>query len=66
MYFSMTSWPLVLRHWHFSDHLANVPAECLKLDSVHDGAADYADLVLVARLQHLAGTDHPDAQSAPS
>lgn len=54
---------LVLRHWNFSDHLADVPGGCLNLARDHDGAADYADLVLVARLQHLAGSEHPDAQA---
>ncbi len=52
---------MILKHWHFSEHLAEVPTGCLDLERDHPGDADYSDLVLVARLQHLASSDHPDA-----
>ncbi len=41
----------MLREWQFAETLKNVPEECLKLERSPD-RPDYADLVLVARLQH--------------
>ncbi len=41
----------MLREWQFAEALKNVPEECLKLERSPD-RPDYADLVLVARLQH--------------
>ncbi len=42
----------ILRHWHFVDALANIPTACLDLSYNPGPAPTYADIVLVARLQH--------------
>ncbi len=44
----------ILRHWHFNPSLAAIPTACVDLSYDPGSAATYADLVLVARLQHLA------------
>jgi len=44
---------LILEHWHFTDELVRVPTDCIDLARDSE-QPDYADLVLVARLQHLA------------
>lgn len=51
----------VLQHWEFPDNLVAVPEGCL--DLAHDGGptADLVDVVLVARLQHIAATTDPDS-----
>jgi HD-like signal output (HDOD) protein len=50
----------ILSQWHFPDALAQVPRECLDLG--RDRATpDYADVVMVARLQYMMGTNQlPD------
>jgi HD-like signal output (HDOD) protein len=53
----------ILQAWNFPSALAGVPTGCLQLDRNPASEADYIDVVLVARLQHLAGSDHPDAAS---
>lgn len=42
---------MVLQAWHFPPELAAVPALCTDLRREHEGPADYADVVCVARLQ---------------
>lgn len=50
----------ILLQWHFPDALAQVPCDCLELTRERD-QADYADLVMVARLQYQMGTQQlPD------
>jgi len=49
----------ILKHWNFSDSFLQIPEQCLQLD--RDSAqADYADIVLVARLEHLAASGDKD------
>lgn len=42
---------LILKHWQFPDSIASVPLEHADIFRQHDGGPDYADLVLVARIQ---------------
>lgn len=53
----------ILEHWRFNEQLSKVPCECMILDR-DAGAADYADLVLIARLQHLAAKGRLSDDSA--
>ena len=54
---------LILKHWQFPESLASVPREHHELNRSHEGDADYADVVLVARIQ--LGLDQiPDEQWA--
>ena len=48
----------ILQKWDFPKELQNVPMEYANLHR-EVPSADYADLVLVANLQLIAGTDHP-------
>lgn len=48
----------ILQKWDFPKELQNVPLEYANLYR-EVPAADYADLVLIANLQLIAGTDHP-------
>ncbi|MDL0430563.1 HDOD domain-containing protein [Marinobacter sp. TBZ242] len=48
----------ILQKWDFPKELQNVPLEYANLHR-EVPAVDYADLVLVANLQLIAGTDHP-------
>lgn len=54
----------MLSQWGFADELACVPTECLDLKRKRD-QADYADVVLVARLEHLASRAKLDPASCP-
>jgi HD-like signal output (HDOD) protein len=45
----------ILKIWDFPDSLINVTQHFLDLDYRSEGEADYADVVLVARQQALAG-----------
>jgi HD-like signal output (HDOD) protein len=50
---------LILENWHFAEVLRRVPCDCIDLN--RDSArVDYADLVLVARLQHLMASGRAD------
>ncbi len=49
---------MILKKWDFPKDLQNVPMEYANLTR-EVPAADYADLVLVANLQLVSGTDHP-------
>lgn len=46
---------IILNHWHFPEALVAVPHGCLDLTREGD-APDYADVVMVARLQYQMGT----------
>lgn len=46
----------ILSQWHFPDALARLPRDCLDLTRDRP-APDYADVVMVARLQYLMGTN---------
>lgn len=48
----------ILRKWDFPEELQQVPLEYQNYKR-QVASADYADLVMVANLQLLAGTDHP-------
>ncbi len=49
----------ILHEWDFPESLINVPKQFLNLNYNHEGPADYADVVIVGRLQTLMGTEHP-------
>ena len=50
----------ILKKWGFSQALVDVPMQHLVLDRQgNNGKADYADVVQVALLQTVAGSDHP-------
>lgn len=53
----------ILKSWDFAPIMSEVPTQCLNL--MHEsetGEADYADVVQVALIQTVEGTDHPLAQ----
>ncbi|MDT8406501.1 MAG: HDOD domain-containing protein [Methylococcales bacterium] len=50
---------LIMDTWTFPDELRRVPSEYLNFSYQAEGAADYVELVQVAFLQSIAGTDHP-------
>lgn len=49
----------ILKEWNFPDSLLLVPRHFYDLSYEHEGPADYVDVVIIARLQSLMGTDHP-------
>jgi HD-like signal output (HDOD) protein len=49
---------MILKKWDFPKELQNVPLEYANFQR-EVPAADYADLVMVANLQLVAGSDHP-------
>lgn len=51
----------ILRTWNFPASMIEVPKACVDLRRNPTAEADYGDVVLVARLQDLAGTKHPHA-----
>lgn len=51
----------ILEAWRFPEALVAVPTGCVDLRRDPQPTVDIADVVLVARLQHLGGSDHPDA-----
>ena len=53
---------LIMRHWNFSESLANIPAACVNPGYDPGPRPTYADVVLVARLQHHAAQDGTGAQ----
>ncbi|MEI6412703.1 MAG: HDOD domain-containing protein [Pseudomonadota bacterium] len=55
---------MILNAWNFPETLKTVATHCRNLayDSASD-KADYADVVMVARLQSLIGSEHPDADA---
>jgi HD-like signal output (HDOD) protein len=52
----------MLREWEFAGEVRDVPKECLDLTR-SPAKADYADLVLVARLQHLVTVGKADERT---
>lgn len=48
----------ILRNWDFPEAMIKVPEQHLDLSRSHDGDADYTDVVQVALLQTVHGTDH--------
>lgn len=50
---------LIMDTWNFPEELKLVASEYVDFQRDHDGPADYVDLVQVAFLQSIAGTDHP-------
>jgi len=50
---------LIMDNWNFPAELKQVASEYVNFTRDHDGPADYVDLVQVAFLQSIAGTDHP-------
>lgn len=54
---------LILKRWHFTESLVNIPSACQDLGYDPGPHPTYADIVLVARIQHLlckGGPDVPD------
>lgn len=51
----------ILRQWHFVEALANIPTACQDLAYDPGPTATYADIVLVARLQHLCCRGAPNS-----
>ncbi|MFO8025632.1 HDOD domain-containing protein [Thiohalophilus sp.] len=49
----------ILKAWNFPPEIVDVAANHENLEREHDGPADYTDLIIVANLQSLLGTDHP-------
>jgi HD-like signal output (HDOD) protein len=49
----------ILRRWDFPESMIKVPREHLDTTREHEGDADYADVVQVALLETVAGSDHP-------
>jgi len=54
----------MLREWQFEDCLVEVPVACRDLKRERE-EVDYADLVLVARLEHLAFSGKVDEDTCP-
>lgn len=55
---------MILDAWRFPETLKTVVTHCRNLAYESPGSkADYADVVLVARLQSLIGSEHPDTQT---
>ena len=52
---------LILSQWHFSPELAAIPVDCVNLAYEGGAVPTYSDVVLVSRLQHIAGSSHPHA-----
>lgn len=50
---------IIMDTWNFPQDLKLVASEYINFQREHDGPADYVDLVQVAFLQSIAGTDHP-------
>lgn len=48
----------ILGKWDFSEEMRNIPVEYLNFQRSTD-KVDYSDIVMVANLQTLVGTDHP-------
>lgn len=49
---------MILQSWEFPDEIALVPAHYTNFERKSE-QADYIDVVMVANLQSLSGTDHP-------
>ena len=53
----------ILKHWRFSDTLANIPTACHDLKHDPGPTPSYADVVLVARLQNLSAKSSRGAEA---
>lgn len=51
---------LILKSWHFSESLLDIPTACRDLDHDPGPVPTYADIVLVARIQHLLCNGRPE------
>ena len=49
----------ILQSWGFSETMTKVPEQHLDINRQHEGNADYTDIVQVALLETVAGSDHP-------
>lgn len=49
----------ILKNWDFPSSLVMVPEQHLDINRSHQGEADYTDLVQVALIETISGTDHP-------
>ena len=60
----------MLRAWRFDDELAALPTRVFDWKRDHEGAADYADLVIVARAHArfgaTQGEEQPDLIELPA
>jgi len=52
---------MILQRWDFPDEIALVPAHYTDFERRNE-KIDYTDIVMVASLQLLSGTDHPHAK----
>jgi len=50
---------IIMDTWNFPEELKLVASAYVEFQRDHEGPADYVDLVQVAFLQSIAGTDHP-------
>ncbi len=50
---------IIMESWNFPEELKLVASDYIDFQREHSGPADYVDLVQVAFLQSIAGTDHP-------
>lgn len=50
---------IIMDTWNFPQELKSVASDYVDFQRDHPGPADYVDLVQVAFLQSIAGTDHP-------
>jgi HD-like signal output (HDOD) protein len=50
---------IIMDTWSFPAEIKQVASEYVDFQRDHDGPADYVDLVQVAFLQSIVGTDHP-------
>jgi len=51
----------ILKRWDFAAELISIPQDCINFTR-QVPQADYADVVMVAKLQSLAGSNHPYTQ----
>lgn len=49
----------ILKSWDFSDSMTKVPEQHLDITRDHEGDVDYTDVVQVALIQTVTGTEHP-------
>lgn len=52
----------ILKNWHLSDFIYNVPMAIQAPQQASAGEVNYSDIILVAKLHALRGTDHPWAE----
>ncbi len=49
----------ILRKWDFQEEMVMVPEQHLDITREHDGPPDFTDVVQVALIETVAGSDHP-------